>query len=95
VPPSPAKTKMVCDVLARERLLRPDAIESVVSRIQRSGDRVEEVILDMGLVGETDLLKALATHYKVYFVSSEKLSKAETARAVIDMIPPRSWASVR
>jgi response regulator RpfG family c-di-GMP phosphodiesterase len=80
---------MVCDVLARERLLRPDAIESVVGRAQRSGERVEEVLLDMGLVGETDLLKALATHYKVYFVSSEKLSKADVLRAVVDMIPQR------
>jgi response regulator RpfG family c-di-GMP phosphodiesterase len=89
VPPPPAKTKTVCDVLARERLLRPDAIESVVSRAQRSGERVEEVLLEMGLVGETDLLKALATHYKVYFVSSEKLSKADVPRAVVDMIPQR------
>jgi response regulator RpfG family c-di-GMP phosphodiesterase len=80
---------MVCDLLARERLLRSDAIESVVSRVQRSGDRVEEVVLDIGLVGETDLLKALATHYKVYFVSSEKLSKADVPRAVVDMIPQR------
>jgi response regulator RpfG family c-di-GMP phosphodiesterase len=89
VPPSPAKTKMVCDVLVRERLLRPDAVESVVGRVSRSGDRVEEAILDLGLVGETELLKALATHYKVYFISSEKLSKADVARAVVDMIPQR------
>ena len=47
------------------------------------------MILDLGLVGETELLKALATHYKVYFVSSEKLSKADVARAVVDMIPQR------
>ena len=89
MPPPPAKTKMVCDVLARERLLRSDAVEPVVSRVARSGERVEEVILELGLVGETDLLKALATHYKVYFVSSEKLSKADVPRAVVDMIPQR------
>jgi response regulator RpfG family c-di-GMP phosphodiesterase len=89
VPPPPPKTKIVCDVLARERLLRPDAIESVVGRVQRSGERVEEVLLEMGLVAETDLLKALATHYKVYFVSSERLSKADVPRAVVDMIPQR------
>jgi response regulator RpfG family c-di-GMP phosphodiesterase len=89
VPPPPAKTKIVCDVLARERLLRPDAIESVVGRAQRSGERVEEVLLEMGLVGEADLLKALATHYKVYFASSEKLSRADVPRAVVDMIPQK------
>jgi response regulator RpfG family c-di-GMP phosphodiesterase len=80
---------MVCDVLVRERLLRPDVVESVTSRAARSGERVEEVILDLNLVGETELLKALATHYKVYFVSSEKLSKADLPRALVDMIPQR------
>jgi hypothetical protein len=61
VPPSPAKSKIVCDVLVRERLLRPDAVESIVGRATRSGERVEEVILETGLVGETEMLKALAT----------------------------------
>ena len=89
MPPSPAKSKIVCDVLVRERLLRPDAVESIVGRATRSGERVEEVILETGLVGETDMLKALATTYKVYFVSSEKLSKADVPRAVVDMIPQR------
>ncbi len=89
MPPSPAKTKLVCDLLLRERLLRPDLVESVTGRVARSGERVEEVVLDLNLVGEAELLKTLATHYKVYFVSSEKLSKADLPRAVIDMIPQR------
>jgi response regulator RpfG family c-di-GMP phosphodiesterase len=89
VPPSPAKSKTVCDVLVRERLLRPDMVDSVVGRAQRSGERAEEVILELGLVGETEMLKALATHFKVYFISTEKLSKADVTRAVVDMIPQR------
>ncbi len=89
MPPPPAKTKLVCDLLLRERLLRPDLVESVTGRVARSGERVEEVVLDLNLVGEAELLKTLATHYKVYFVSSEKLSKADVPRAVIDMIPQR------
>ena len=89
MPSPPAKTKMVCDLLVRERLLRPDAVESVTGRVARSGERVEEVLIETGLVGETDLLKTLATQYKVYFVSSEKLSRADVPRAVVDMIPQR------
>jgi response regulator RpfG family c-di-GMP phosphodiesterase len=89
VPPSPAKSKTVCDVLVRERLLRPDIVDSVLGRAQRTGERVEEVVLELGLAGETEMLKALATHYKVYFISSEKLAKAEVGRAVVDMIPQR------
>ena len=49
------------------------------ARAARSGERVEEVILELGLVGETDMLKSLATHYKVYFISSEKLSQGRRA----------------
>ena len=89
MPSAPAKSKMVCDVLVRERLLRPEMLESILARVQRSGERVEEVILELGLVSETELLKALATYYKVYFISSEKLSKADVPRAVVDMIPQR------
>jgi response regulator RpfG family c-di-GMP phosphodiesterase len=89
VPIAPTKSKAVCDVLVRERLLRPDRVEAVVGRSQRSGERVEEVILDLALVSETDMLKALAAHYKAHFISSEKLSKADVARAVVDMIPQR------
>jgi response regulator RpfG family c-di-GMP phosphodiesterase len=83
------KTKLVCDVLVRDKLLRPDQLDTVFARVQRSAERVEEVILDLGLVGETDLLKSLAVHYKVYFISSEKLSRAEVARPLLDMIPQR------
>ncbi len=89
MPIAPTKSKALCDVLVRERLLRPDRVESVLGRSQRSGERVEEVILELGLVAEPDMLKALATHYKVYFISSEKLSKADLGRAVVDMIPQR------
>ncbi len=89
MPIAPTKSKAVCDVLVRERLLRSDRVESVLGRSQRTGERVEEVILELGLVAETELLKALATHYKVYFISSEKLSKADLVRAVVDMIPQR------
>jgi response regulator RpfG family c-di-GMP phosphodiesterase len=79
----------VCEWLAQARLLRPEQVEAVHARVQRGGERVEEAILDLGFVSEGDLLKALAAQYKVYFIGSEKLSKAEVARALLDMIPQR------
>ena len=42
-----------------------------------------------GLVPEPEMLKALASHYKAFFITSEKLAKAEIARALLDMIPMR------
>jgi response regulator RpfG family c-di-GMP phosphodiesterase len=88
-PGTSQKTRRVCDVLVRDRLLKPDQVEAVVTQANRGRERVEEVVLDMGLVGETDLLKSLAANYRVFFVSSEKLAKAEVSPALVHMIPQR------
>ncbi|HXN33103.1 MAG TPA: HD domain-containing phosphohydrolase [Polyangiaceae bacterium] len=87
--PKAAKTKRVCDWLVREKLLKPEQTEVVLSHVQRTGDRVEEAILELGLASEAELLKALSGCYQVHFVSSEKLAKADVNRALIDMIPQR------
>jgi response regulator RpfG family c-di-GMP phosphodiesterase len=79
----------VCDVLVRAGLVRQEQVEGALTHAQRSGDRIEETILMLGLVPEAEMLKALATHYKAYFISSEKLAKAEVSRALLDMIPMR------
>ena len=86
---SAAKTKRVCDCLLRDQLLKPEQSESVFAHVQQSGERVEEVILQLGLVSEADLLRSLSAHYQVHFISSEKLAKAEVNRALLDMIPQR------
>lgn len=90
-PPNPGqgKAKLVCDVLVRAGLLRPEQAEGVFTHLQRSGDRVEEAILALGLVPEAEMLKALAAHYHAYFITSEKLAKADVSRALLDMIPMR------
>ncbi|MDP9000743.1 MAG: response regulator, partial [Myxococcota bacterium] len=86
---SPTKTKRVSDWLVSDKLLKPEQTESVFTQVQRCGDRVEEAILQLGLVSEANLLKSLSAQYKVHFISSEKLAKAEVARAVLEMIPQR------
>jgi response regulator RpfG family c-di-GMP phosphodiesterase len=89
-PPAPSpKTKLICDVLVRDSLLKTDQLEAVQMRVLRAGERVEEAILALGFVPEAEMLKALATHYKVYFISSEKLAKADVARSLLGMIPQR------
>jgi response regulator RpfG family c-di-GMP phosphodiesterase len=81
------KTKIVCDVLTQAGTLQVAHVERILSAVQRTGDRVEEVVLEIGDVTEQDLLKALSAHYQVNFVSAERLAKAEVGRAVRDMIP--------
>ncbi|HSY25398.1 MAG TPA: DUF4388 domain-containing protein [Polyangiaceae bacterium] len=83
------KTKVVCDVLVRDGVLRPDRVDSILARVMRTGERVEEAILDLGYVAEADLLKSLAAYYKAFFISSEKLAKVDVSRVLLDMIPHR------
>jgi response regulator RpfG family c-di-GMP phosphodiesterase len=86
---TPAATQRVCDCLVRTGLLKPEQIEAVYTQVQRSGERAEEAVLELGLVPEADMLKSLATAHKVRFISSERLAKAELAPAVRDMLPQR------
>ena len=55
----------------------------------RTRDRFEEAILELGILSEADLLKALASAYKTRFVTTEKLAKAEINRATLAMIPKK------
>jgi response regulator RpfG family c-di-GMP phosphodiesterase len=87
-PPSP-KTKLVCEALVRDKVLTADQGERAIAEARASGERIEEVLLDLEMTSEADLLKSLAARYKVHFISAEKLAKADVARALLDMIPQR------
>lgn len=83
------KTKVVCDVLVRDGVLRQERVEGVLARVMRTGERVEEAVLDLGYVAEADMLKSLAAYYKAFFISTEKLAKVDVSRLLVDMIPHR------
>jgi response regulator RpfG family c-di-GMP phosphodiesterase len=80
--------KLVCDLLVQSRLLKPADADALAQQV-RGNDRVEDVVLGMGLIGETDLLKCLASHFKVQFISTEKLARVEVARALSNTMPRR------
>lgn len=73
----------------KEGLLKPEQFEKVMQAVGGSTQRVEDVCIEQGLLQEADLLKALASHYKTRFVSSEKLAKADIPRATLELIPRR------
>jgi response regulator RpfG family c-di-GMP phosphodiesterase len=87
VPGMHPKTKLVCDALVQDSLLKQEQLEAVFTHMQRAGGRVEDALLELGLVGEPALLKSLSARYHAHFISSEKLAKADLGRAVLDMIP--------
>jgi response regulator RpfG family c-di-GMP phosphodiesterase len=87
--PTSPKAKTITDLLVRDDLLEAEQIEQISARMQWSGERIEEAILELGFCTEPEMLKSLASHYKVHFISAEKLAKAEVPRALVTMIPQR------
>ena len=86
--PSPSlASKKSGDILIRSGALKPEQYESALQYMQRTQERMEEAILELGIMNEADMLKALAAHHKTRFVTTEKLAKAEINRATLNMIP--------
>ncbi|MBC7171661.1 MAG: DUF4388 domain-containing protein [Polyangiaceae bacterium] len=73
-------------MLAEGRLDRFEG-ETVQQQAARARDRIEEAILDCGLMTEAELLKYLASIYGTQFVSTLKLSKAQVAAEALEMLP--------
>jgi response regulator RpfG family c-di-GMP phosphodiesterase len=84
-----SKDKLVCDLLVRDKLLKSSQLEALGDRAHAAGDRIEDAIVNLGLVSEPDLLKCLASHFKVQFISTEKLAKVEVSRALMNTLPRR------
>ncbi len=75
------------DRLVVEGKLPPDRYDEVVIHAQRTQSTAEEAILQLGLMGETELLKYLAGLYKTQFVSSERLAKAAIDLGLLQKVP--------
>jgi response regulator RpfG family c-di-GMP phosphodiesterase len=73
--------------LVADGLLAPEQQEAALNYMQRSGERVEEALLDLKFLEEVALLKYLAALHKTRFVSTEKLAKADIDRLTLDKVP--------
>ncbi len=87
LPSNPQLSKKAGDVLLKAGVIKAEQYEQAVQHMQRTQDRFEEAILELGILSEADMLKALATVYRTRFVTTEKLAKAEINRATLAMIP--------
>ncbi|MCC6876681.1 MAG: DUF4388 domain-containing protein [Sandaracinaceae bacterium] len=79
----------VLDRLRDEGAITSSQYTSVVHQAQRSGERIEEALIDAGVMREGDLLKYLAAVYQTRFVSTDKLSKARLDRRTLAALPPK------
>jgi response regulator RpfG family c-di-GMP phosphodiesterase len=61
--------------------------EGVLHHAQRTGERIEEAILDTQALSEAELLKHLASLYGTRFVSTERLAKATIDERTLARIP--------
>ncbi len=77
------------DALLRAGLLSKEQHDAVATLVAGSAARSEDVLVDGGYLGEAELLKSLSSLYRVHFVSTEKLAKADIPRATLQMIPRR------
>jgi response regulator RpfG family c-di-GMP phosphodiesterase len=82
-----APQNQLADLLLRDRLITPEQYESVVHRVQGGGTRVEDALVDTGVLSEADLLKYLARLYRTRFVATQKLARVEVDRSLLEMVP--------
>ncbi len=85
----PTGNPKLAEWLVTEGLMSPEQREKVLSQQQLLGGRIEEAIIDLGVLGELDLLKFLANTYRTRFVSSEKLAKAQIERSTLEKVPKK------
>jgi type II secretion system protein E len=64
----------------------PDGLESAMRETSTTGDRLEEVLLKMGLISEEDLLQALA---RAMHVPYRKLSDLVPPKQAVQLVQPK------
>ncbi len=84
-----ATNQQLADRLLNEGRIAPEVHRRAVAQAAAAGLRVEDVLIDLGIVGEQDLLKYVATIFKTRFVSTEKLYKATVDPRLIALISPK------
>ncbi len=68
-------------------MITDEGAASAMRLASSESTRIEEALIELDLVNEPDLLRALASFYKTQFISTEKLSKANIDKKVLAMIP--------
>jgi response regulator RpfG family c-di-GMP phosphodiesterase len=83
----PTGNLRLLDGMVTQQLITAEQRESVLSAVHSLGERFEETLLDRNILDEAQLLRFLATQNQTRFVSSEKLSKANIDRALLQKVP--------
>ncbi len=79
--------KRIADRLLSDRRIDEADYTRAVAHAQRKSVRVEDALIDLGLMPEQTLLKYIATVYNTQFVSTERMSKAKLDRDALKLVP--------
>ncbi len=77
----------ILDRLRDDGRISATQYESLYHHARRSGEPVQEAILDGNVMSEQDLLKFIAGIYQTRFVSTERLAKADVDRDMLRLVP--------
>jgi response regulator RpfG family c-di-GMP phosphodiesterase len=83
---APPKNRLL-ERLVAEKLVTPEQQEAALNVVARTGDRIEEALLELRAIDEITLLKHLAASHQTRFVSTEKLAKAEIDPTTLAKVP--------
>ncbi len=79
--------KKVGNLLLNLGVIDPTQFEKAMGHAETTHQRIEDVVVELGMTSEQDLLKQLATHHKTRFLSTERLSKADIGRSTLELVP--------
>ncbi len=82
-----ASNQRLLDKMMADGVLAPDAHASATSFVALHGGRVEDALIENGLLSETDVLRYVATQSGTRFVGTEKLYKASIDQRILALIP--------
>lgn len=77
------------ELLVQDGRLTPPQLEAARSRARLTSVRLEEALLEVGVISEADLLRFLAMQHRTRFVSTERLARAEIDLNTLDRVPQR------
>lgn len=79
--------KEIVERLLADGVISREQCTVAVNHHKSYGGFIEESLLDVGVIDEETLLKALANNYKTRFVTTAKLKKADISQKVLERVP--------
>ncbi len=85
----PSIQRRIVDRLVAEGALTSEAHALVLAHVGEHGGRMEDVIIDQGILSEADLLKAISTIYETRFISTQKLYMSQIDARIVALVPAK------